>query len=1121
MRSNNHPLASLVVSVVLLAAGAPSFSAAAARSGVQAHGTVPRDSYGQSQMRFEANRGQTDPRVEFVSRGSGYTLFLTATEAVLALHQSPATLRVQLVGANPSPRLQGLIERPGLVSYFVGNDAAGWRTGIPTFEKVRYEAVYPGVDLVYYGNQQQLEYDFVVAPGGDPTLIRLRLVNAEKLQVDDAGNLVVEMAGGRLSMRKPVIYQKRDGRREEVAGSYVLLDPDGGDPHPSEVGFRLSGYDARRPLVIDPVIHYSTYLGGSADDAVYETVVDAAGNTYLAGYTSSLNYPTDAGAAQSAHAGGFYDAVVTKLDPDGALVYSTYLGGSGSDFGFQLAVDAGGSVHLAGTTNSANFPTTAGAAQPLRGGQDDVFLARLNAAGTALLYSTYLGGSLQEAVSSFFPGSDLVLDASGNAIVAGHTYSANFPTTNAAQPTFGGGTLDVFVTKFDAGGTVVYSTYLGGSGLESALRFAVDPAGNAYAAGSTGSSNFPTANAVQSTFHGGPSFDRTDAFVTKLSPTGAFVYSTYLGGSGFDTNFGTGSSCDFAVDAGGNAYITGFMSSMDFPVANAMQPVAGSDRDVFLTRLDPGGQFVYSTYVGGNGMELLPRIAADANGNVYLAVETASTNLPSLNAVQPGPGGSYDTYVLKLNASGAPVYSTYLGGSRGDSPGKIVADASGNAYVLGSTQSSDFPTANPAQATLRGGNDVFVAKLNGIGALVYSTYLGGSTSSSESGRDLELDTSGNAYIIGATTSLDFPTVRAVQSSYGGGSPYGVGDAFVTKLDATGGFAYSTYLGGNGDDRALYLAVDASGRAHVAGFTTSTDLPTVNAVQPSFGGGNSDSFATTIADDGPPTAAAGGPYAGDEGGPIPVDGSGSGDDEGIALYEWDCEDDGSFDASSADPTGSSCTYPDDGAFTLRLRVTDDAGQTATGTASVIVANVAPTATFTTGSSPIIQGQALELAFSDPHDPGADDTLAGFEYAYDCDGDSVFEVLPSPAPSHTCSYPIPGPFTAAGRILDKDGGATDYQVAVVVLDARQGIDLLIEKVNELVASGLLRPGPAGGLIAKLEAAAQQLDKGQTNATVNQLEAFINQVNGLVATGQLSSTDGQLLIDCASQIVAALGG
>jgi beta-propeller repeat-containing protein len=695
------------------------------------------ESYGKLPLHFEANLGQTDKNVHFLSRGPGYNLYLTANEAVLVLskpnadvkrdargakaQQKSLALRMSLVGAARSPLVSGLEEQPGKANYFISGDRSKWRTNVPTYAKVRYQNVYPGIDLVYYGNQRQLEYDFVVAPGADPKKIVLGFKGADKLEIDAQGDLVLHAAGGDIRQHKPIVYQEIDGVRREVDGGYVIKPG-------KRVGFRLAAYDTTRPLIIDPmVLAYSTYLGGFDGDYAMAIVVDADGNAYVAGGTAAPGFPTTAGAFQSAFPGGFGTyTFVTKLNPSGtALVYSTYLGsGNGYSSATGIAVDAAGNAYVTGGTQPpANYPTTPGAFQPANAGTyGNAFVTKLDPSGSALVYSTYLGGSTSDS------GTGIAVDADGNAYVTGKAGSSDFPTTaGALQPAYGG-SGDAFVTKLNpAGSALVYSTYLGGSSQEYSGGIAIDAAGNAYVAGSTQSANFPTtAEAFQAAFGGAG-----DAFVTKLNSTGsALVYSTYL-------RDGRGTA--IAVDVNGNAYVTGTTYSPNFPTtAAAFQTTyAGgytgySTGDAFVTKLDPtGSALVYSTYLGGSdGGEWSAGIAVDAGGNAYVTGDTASTNFPTtLDAFQTTYAGGYDVYtfrdafVTKLNPTGsALVYSTYLGGNKVDSAHGIAADGNGNAYVAGSTNSSNFPTTPGAfQAnghTGAGYNghtyDAFVAKFSNV-----------------------------------------------------------------------------------------------------------------------------------------------------------------------------------------------------------------------------------------------------------------------------------------------------------------------------------------------------------------------------------------------------------------------
>jgi len=531
-----------------------------------------------------------------------------------------------------------------------------------------------------------------------------------------------------------IIYQEIDGVRREIDGGYIRKGA-------KRVGFQLAAYDTTRSLVIDPVLAYSTYLGGSGFDESHGIAVDAGGNAYVIGSTGSADFPTTSGAFQSTFAGGTtpspFDAFVTKLNPTGTgLVYSTYLGGSVSDEASSIAVDANGSAYLTGSTNSADFPTTAGAFQPnFASGTSDAFVTKLDHTGSAIVYSTYLGGSA--AADSFDSGTGIAVDAAGNAHVTGYTTSTNFPTTPGAFQ--------------------------------------------------------PTASVPDRTFFTNP----PDAFVTKLNPTGsALVYSTYLSGSGHDLPFG------IAVDGDGNAYVAGSTTSTNFPTTPgafqstlAPDPLFGHPQDAFVTKFDPAGALVYSTYLGGSGDDKGTAITVDPAGNAYVTGGTGSTDFPTTaGAFQPAWGGGFDkTFVTKLNATGSTlVYSTYLGGGSGASSSGIAVDADGNAYIIGLTFLqcgrfscfSDFPTTLGAfQPSYGGGNsDAFVTKLNPAGSgLVYSSYLGGS--SNDYGSGIALDASGNTYVTGATISSDFPTTPGALQAVGGGFINGSSnsDAYVAKI----------------------------------------------------------------------------------------------------------------------------------------------------------------------------------------------------------------------------------------------------------------------------------------------------------------------------------------------------
>ncbi|MGH8092193.1 MAG: SBBP repeat-containing protein [Chthoniobacterales bacterium] len=680
------------------------------------------ESYGKLPLSFEANQGQQEQAVKFLSRGSGYNLFLTNREAVLVLTKAekpvPAkkgthatvaqkqpkrqssVLRTQLVAANPAAKVTGEEELAGKINYLIGKDPSKWRTGVATYAKVRYEQVYPGIDLVYYGNQRQLEYDFVVGPGADPARIRLKLAGARKLSVDAQGQLVVETAGGGVRWKRPEIYQEVDGQHRSVKGKYVLR-------RGHELSFEVAAYDTAKPLIIDPALVYSTYLGGSGVDEGKGIAVDTSGDAYVVGDTFLGPFPTTAGAFQTT-SGGEVDVFVTKLDPTGSgLVYSTYLGGSDTEYARGIAVDTSGNAYVTGLTLSSDFPTTAGAFQTINHGAYDVFVTELNSTGSGLVYSTFLGGS------DYDEGDAIAVGTSGDAYVTGFTDSDDFPTTPGAFQTTnhpnGIYTDDAFVTELNSTGSgLVYSTYLGGYEIDRGQGIAVDTSGNAYVAGLTYSDDFPTtAGSFQPTLNGG-----LDAFVTKLNPTGTgLIYSTYLDGS----FYAEGDA--IALDPSGNAYVTGLTASSDFPTtAGAFQTTYGGVQDAFVTKLNPTGSgLVYSTYLGGSSADYCYGIAVGTSGNAYVTGDTFSSDFPTTaGAFQTTYGGDEDTFVTELNPTGTGlIYSTYLGGSSGDVVFGIAVDTSGNAYVTGSTSSSDFPTtAGAFQTTYGGGDDAFVAQFN-------------------------------------------------------------------------------------------------------------------------------------------------------------------------------------------------------------------------------------------------------------------------------------------------------------------------------------------------------------------------------------------------------------------------
>ncbi len=653
-------------------------------------------------LAFEPNQGQSNPRVQFLARARNYSVFLTSREAVVMLHgpackpdptrslrtrrkPSFSIVRMSLIGAGDHPSVTAENELPGTSSYFIGRDVTKWHTGVRQYATVRYANVYPGIDMLYYGRGQDLEHDFIVHPGVDPRLIRLSFTGATvELK---RGELTLTTAMGSIHLRPPRIYQQVDGNNSQIQGAYELTAR-------HEVRFRVGPYDPSSDLIIDPVLSYSTLLGGTWDEHANSIAVDAAGNVYVAGETVSADFPV-ASAVLSGFQGTF-DLFVTKLNRDGsAIEYSAFFPGAPPwDAATGIAVDLAGNAYITGTTHSREFPLV----HPLYSQMDysgNAFVTKINARGNSLLYSTYLGGGREDY------GKAIAVDQDGNAYVTGLTYSPDFPLVNALQPgvaSFGRG----FVSKLNATGTMlVYSTYLGGNTLATdGHSIAVDSTGSAYIAGSTWATDFPTINALQPTSGGGG-----DAFVMKLDPHGsAFVYSTYLGGSSFET------AEAIAVDGMGNAYVVGRTASADFPTANAMQTVFRG-WDAFVTKISPSGNaFVYSTFLGGSAYDNAAGVAVDPAGNAYVAGYTASADFPIMNSVPSEPFRYSKPFLAKMNEHGALLYSTFVA-NEGAQATAVALDAAGSAYVTGSTNSSGFPTTLLAFQRRTSHTDAFILKV--------------------------------------------------------------------------------------------------------------------------------------------------------------------------------------------------------------------------------------------------------------------------------------------------------------------------------------------------------------------------------------------------------------------------
>ena len=734
---------------------------------------------------FEENSGQLDSQVRYVARTRRADVFLTRNAAVFALRgttiDATDSFSIHWADSRPDVVVAGEQQLAGNAHYFIGNDPSKWQTGIPTFGKVRYRQLYRGVDLIFYGREGEVEFDLELQPGAAVDGTRLFFEGVDSLQVADQGDLVLRIHDREIRQRRPRAYPKDADTSSEIRAWYELNGS-------KEVAIRLGPHDSSRGVVIDPVLTFSTYLGGSDTDAANGIAVDSAGNIYVVGSTISTNFPT-ANARQSALAGTF-DIFVSKFNPAGsALIYSTYLGGQGNDYGTGIAVDSAGNAYVLGYSNSSNFPT----AQPLQAslaGEFDIVLSKLNATGSSLIFSTYYGGARTDNARG------IALDGTGAVYIVGDTDSVNFPTQNPIQATLRG-TSDAFVVKVNpSGSSVVYSTLLGGSLTEFGNGITVDGSGNAYIVGNTASSDFPTANALQATKAGA-----TDVFVAKINAAGsALVYSTYLGGTDYDFGYG------IALDGNGGAVVVGQTASADFPTLTPVQQTFGGGGDAFVSKLSASGStLLYSTFLGGSGQDIAYAVALDSMGNAYVTGDTVSANFPSLHSLQ-GPGGDRDAFVSKLSALGSTLlYSTYLGGADKDQARGIAVNAAGDAYVAGYTVSTNFPVLRAFQGTIDGGQDAFVVQIGGASALALSSIspdsgsTGGSTAITLSGANFE---QGAAVAIGGLAASNVSvvsgaTITALTPAH---SAVGKVDVSVTIPDAgtaTLPMAF-TYVDSNGN-----------------------------------------------------------------------------------------------------------------------------------------------------------------------------------------------------------------------------------------------------------------------------------------------------------------------------------
>lgn len=851
------------------------------------------NSYGKLPMSFELNEGQVDPRVRFTSRSAGYALYLTSSEAVLRLGGSMATavpersvlsavpdnralqsqesksavLRIKLVGANATARVTGLNELAGKSNYFIGNDPKKWRVNVPNYASVRYEQVYRGVDLVYYGNQRRLEYDFSVAPGTSPTAIRLAFEGAELVAINASGDLALSTSGGEVCQHRPFVYQEVNGLRKEIPARYVKKGK-------SQIGFKVAAYDKNQPLIIDPVLSYSTYLGGSTVDEGFSIAVDSAGNAYVTGLTQSRDFPTANPLQPNADIGCcFGDAFVTKLNATGtALVYSTYIGGAARDQGNAIAVDFAGNAYITGKTDSTNFPIS-NALQPTHtGASSDAFVVKLNSTGSVLAYSTYLGGS------SLDEGRGIAVDAAGNAYVTGLTGSLDFPTANPLQANVKGS--DSFVTKVNSTGTaLVYSTYLGGIGAESGRSIAVDSEGNAYVTGETSSPDLQLVNPVQSEIRGKTCFKSSDGAsnwieinnglparfsVNTLAIDPANPTTLYVGtsGAGVFKSVDGGSSWN-AVN---NTLATRALDQLVVD-PRTTSTIYGITRGIVTKSTDGGISWSFPIIFGTFTAFAIDPITP---ANLYAAqpqtISKSTDGGATWRTVTVRDGFFVTASSIGAVAIDPTMPSTiYVGDSRGvfrsmDSGNTwrritefffffegLAIDPVNTSTLYGRSRYDGVNKSTDGGLTWSfssvGLTDKFV-QVEAIDPRTTSTLYAGTLSgvykSTDGGGSWSMFT--NRLTNSSVTAL---TIDPQNTSTVYAGTTATSDAFVAKLDSAGSaLLYSTYLGGDTSDFALCIAVDASGNAYIGGLTQSLNFPTKNPLQ-EFSGGLFDAFVAKL------------------------------------------------------------------------------------------------------------------------------------------------------------------------------------------------------------------------------------------------------------------------------------
>jgi hypothetical protein len=766
-------------------------------------------------LSFEENHGQANASNGFVGRSSSLTVLLGSSDAIFVLkdrrsaiphdpeegppRSSPSfSFRMKLVGGNTASHSVGVDRLPGVANYFIGDSPEGWRTNIPTYGGVKVTGVYPGIDLVYHGQGGHLEYDFVVAPGADIGSIRVAFDNVEDARVNHQGDLVLTVDGHDVIHRRPRVFQDNHGHRTELGSAYVIL------PN-REIAFNVSGRDSSQTTIIDPVLDYSAFEGGTGYDEGKDIAVDGSGNIYITGNT--YNFPVSANAFQ-ATVGGMQDAFVMKLAPDGSVRYATYLGGTLNDYAFGIAVDGNGNAYVTGQTYGY-FPVKK-AVQAKVAGDYDAFLAKLTTTGD-LDYSTYIGGTGYDAPRA------VAVDTAGNAYITGVTVSNDLK--GATQRTSSRIDSDAFVARLSSDGSSLFTTYVGDPGVdETGYGIAIDPSGTAHI---TGTGTVHVTGTLNPGVYNGCEPNRTlpssaDVFVATVTSAGAVSIKRF---NASGVNCATG----IALDPTGNTFVVGYTSLTSFPTKNAYAAsYLGGAYDAFVSKLASDGSFIYSTFFGSSGTDFGRGIAVDSAGDAYITGEisypstyaSATNKLPVPNAFQTDFAGGTDGFLAKFDPTGALLYSSYVGGTGDDSAYAVAVDGAGNAYLTGSTSSNQFPALTGAPTHASGSTwqpDAFVA----IVAAPASVGVRGVVPSGgplAGGNPVTIV--GNNFAVGATVSF-------------GGTP---ATGVVVKSATTIECVAPQHAAG-----AFEVVVGSGGAtAQLSGAYTYADAPTVSSVTPNSG-----------------------------------------------------------------------------------------------------------------------------------------------------------------------------------------------------------------------------------------------------------------------------------------------